>query len=454
MMKYICLLLVCFALLLTFCTCAPQSTLETDRPSVSRVPSNELLTPAPTVTSSASALLEEEVFVEGYVVSLADVSVSYKLSEFYRNGIKKEAVHVQLGDDIVRFMGYEHYLDRGLSFRYKQVTTDGTFDGTYSGGVSNILISKNYTGEIIQGHGITMQSSIDAVMEILGPPPYRDEARKLRGYKLRDCYLFFVGEGGIDEISVYPRRSKVMEEDAFSLTSFVETMEADLGGLHSKEDIFIYLMEHLDDYTYSYQGQDRYIDRSGYMIRFIEWGIDFTGNTEDWHLTLYGNCGITEELLDKQSEHIKILPTVDLLFESEKQRITKKMDFPERVAAEGVVSPNGKLAVLSNDDGQLDRLYTGVYVVSLDGNVPDRELYGGWYELHWLSNRYFVAFAHRSADIYDVELKRVIFSENWDNTQTLEFQDGKFIKKNYEDDVLVRISHSFDENGDIRIERH
>jgi hypothetical protein len=182
----------------------------------------------------------------------------------------------------------------------------------------------------------------------------------------------------------------------------------------------------------------------------------FEEGERSWTITLYGDCGITEELLSRQSEIVRIHPQKYLVFEMEKARI-KKMDFSRRVREEGVISPNGKWALMQNDDGKINSLYKGVYWICLDGSVPNREMYDrGCGDPEWLDNRYFIRRTDEwGATIYDTKTRRVVFTTEESRDYYAITEEGVIVEVDLYSGrgILAYYDYSFDKNGEISVAR-
>jgi hypothetical protein len=430
--------------------------------------------------------------VEGYVEPLEIALVDDLSLNFFKKN--EEKIYLLHGDNVVHFGGYDNYWESGMSFRFKQtieIYSEDVEAGTYSGYVYNILLWPMYRGEIVEG--ITMQSTIGNVLGKLGPPPYQDKTLALMGYKLADAYIFFIGEEKIEQVSLYSRdrgaayntQHAPSESSEYSLTNLMTAMTNELGDIEKldyedMDSVIHYLYDkRANEATQcltSLTGELKYGPRSSFKeFLDLELGICvFVGSSYnleptlefrpfeefegEWTIILYGDCGITEELLSRQSEIVKINPKKYLVFEMEKARI-KRMDFSRRVQEEGVISPNGKWALMQNDDGKENSLYKGVYWICLDGSVPSKEMYdGGWDDPKWVDNRYFVRSIKWGVQIYDTKKQKVAFTKEYNKQSDifLDIEGNVIVEKEanqYDKGILAYYDYSFDKNGEIHVTR-
>lgn len=384
---------------------APAAPVSPPAPSASSAPS-PLHSPAPEaegafcLPDADAPVYDEKGYAVGYVSPL-DVSVAPQLSRFF--GKDQSQVQDMLGKEFVYFMRCDHYYKQGMWFRYNETFSDATLlsfgdpQSTFDGQMHTIVLDKDFNGEIAVG--LTMQSSEFEIRKQLGSPHYSDYLLGNRyvsglhvfGYKLRDCYVFFqMRNSTLREVAVYPR-SEVSIEDV--LTDLEKEVGPVVEQPDSSRDDYSYaanIIRHFNKqlpgfqtcYIFGMKYSDRYsrmcaeyIDK-GIFVKFGFWGEEGDDPSDQIRIYLYGNCGLTEAVMNRTKNNpvFVCLPQEDLAFETEKKRISAWADVAGYIVATGEVSPNGRLIAASPLEGRRGVSDYGLYLVSADGQFPSYEI--------------------------------------------------------------------------------
>ncbi len=166
---------------------------------------------------------------------------------------------------------------------------------TINNKIYNIIFTKNYTKEVLQG--INTGMSQEEIINVLGEPNYKSIADvKVIGYKFEDIYAFFSDE----EISIY-RADDYDEEKNQEFAKIMSLLNSD----GDYNNFLKQVTEIYPDYT-SYTQEQNYINIK-YPLRGFE--INF-GQYTNSGITIYNNYQgkITEEISIDDVKNDKIVP--------------------------------------------------------------------------------------------------------------------------------------------------
>ena len=379
------------------------------------------------------------------------------------DGWQHDSVETVLGKRDAYFNRYDVYFDQGISVKYSEITTYYPESiGYYTepvGNIENILLNEKYDGEIL--NGISMKSTRDEIVRLLGTPQFTDDSLNLFGYKADDFYLFCVGENQIDEISIYP---VFAEENQTAAIKQAEALCEENG--YSRE-----LAEQLAaefaaqfqncNYYYSLNLNDRWSSRAakvGYAsyTAGIEIQWDDKAKRPGPILYIYGNSDLLSSIKDAAditdqdgNVLIEYRLTEDLVFIQEQNRINEKAEAVQRAAQEGVVSPDGNVTLVDNHD-YASPLLTGFNVLYKDGSKPDytvltNPVFGN---AAWINDRYFLCnYSKNSLMIYDLQLRK---SKTLSSCMNFcEILPDRITADNGTGNADVVILYSFDKDGSI-----
>ncbi len=205
------------------------------------------------------------------------IEANYQIENYQNETMSNFTITSQLIADIVN----NNWIYNNINLGTKESTVDNYdifFDEGYKirkigREIYNIVFTKNYTNEIIQG--ISTTTSVENVENLLGKPNFEDNINNIIGYKSQYFYIFFTG----DEISIYPP-DKYNEEDSQKFGELVTE-------LNQTGDMNTFLNKLTDlypDYS-SYNAQNNYVSII-YPLR----GFSATmGASSQNGITLYSN---------------------------------------------------------------------------------------------------------------------------------------------------------------------
>ncbi len=394
------------------------------------------------------------------------IKLSFENDSFLQQLMDMEWQHdsaqAVLGKRDAYFNRYDVYFDQGINVKYSEITTYYPESiGYYTepvGNIETIILNQNYKGEIADG--VTMKSSKKAIISRLGKPQFIDDSLYLFGYRAEDFYLFFIGSDRIEEISVYPVFAEANQAEA--LRQAQALCQESGYSRELAEKLAEHFAARFQNYNYHYAlvFQDRYTSRAG-KVGYASYtaGIEIQWDNRKQNgpiLRIYGNTGSlpsienTADIADRDGNVlIEYQLTDDLVFIKEQNRIHEKAEAAQRAAEEGVVSPDGNVILVDNQDWT-SPLVTGFNVLYKDGSEPDFTIltspfFGG---AVWINDRYFLCnFSKSSLMIYDLQTKRskllsrsMYFIEVSPDKITVDQGTG-------EGDAII--TYSFDKDGSI-----
>jgi hypothetical protein len=466
-------LCLCLTLLLSGCAqvMAPQEEVAlADDSAVSAAPSTaEPSIPPEGPSSPPEAIAAHDAYVEPLDFALED-----SIAEFF--SWKRDAIHERFGRDFVYFRQYDVYPALGLSFAFMENMFINTpedeaadfRDAPPTEEVYNVRINRPYSGTI--GSGLSMASSRSAVEAAWGAPPYDDRELGLWGYKLRNAYVFFLGDDGIDEMSVYPWRDldiNALVEDIMlvlpePISSGSDVDErygaARLAERKKVQETFLARLpvgRELCEWSSKWSSRER-----GWLVLdYLLEGIYVQGkwyspnDTNEGLVAISGNHRLSGNLLALDHPWFRIEPDRDSVFENERAVVVGLKALPSKIEAEGVVSPDGQKTVLTGDDNMG---FSNIYLFSRNGSSPPWEIEGGLYPhaYTWLNNRYVVYAHFWGLDIIDTDAFRTLDAHiayhksgsAWAGVD-LEGQSIYYIPADTE--CFYQITYHFASNGDI-----
>lgn len=307
-----------------------------------------------------------------------------------------------------RYENYNIFFDEGLKVRRieNQVLSD---DGS-GNKVYNLIFTKKYKGEIV--NNITVNTSLNDIVSILGDPQFGSVEDKLIGYKTNQFYIFFNSN---NEISIYRVENPSKEEFAKIVTKF--TNEKNSVNLISD---LINLWPDYDSYIENAQVNSKELTYNLYGIK-VQFNV-----TNEHGIILYNNFlgQVTEdtnfdEILNKTKDvpQYVYVKNEDSVYISEMNRVFKFIDTQFMKQTEKFISYVEAL-------DSLDSLV--VKFISKTDEYPDSELpdYVSSYE--WADDINFIySIKGNGIYVYNVvtkEMKTVI--EGNDNFEIINYENG------------------------------
>ncbi len=307
------------------------------------------------------------------------------------------------------FDNYEIYFEEGLKVRIIDEK------------VYNVIFTEQYKNPVV--NGCVPGDDLSYVERVIGTPTFKDEEMKIIGYKGEEIYVFFTET----EVSVY--RNSTINSDAFF----------DLADkfINNKLD----LLEFMNELTYLWPDYTTYeYDAESIYINYPLKGIEIAINNGDINgILVYNNNKSTLSKISRYLEDTRFIARlqVDLMFESEKQRIERYSSWIKLAKEHENSISNEKRKLLGrslkyciypekDDNGNIYK----IRFVSEFGNEPDRELNDGVSTYLWASNDYFI-YSKKSLGIYFYNLNTGRIQRIITGSSTEEFNI-----KSYEDNIL------------------
>ncbi|MCL2859503.1 MAG: hypothetical protein FWF46_02800 [Oscillospiraceae bacterium] len=157
----------------------------------------------------------------------------------------------------------EMYYEKGID-----ITTTGKT-------VFNMVFNNTYTGAVI--NGITVGTSFDNIISILGTPTFGSEDDMYIGYKGQDIYVFFSDNQGNPQISVYMVEKSVSSDDFVKL---LENFNED-GNIKTMVSTLTDYWPDYDNYYYNANTVDLWYTLKGIKVQF--------GVTSNQGILVYSN---------------------------------------------------------------------------------------------------------------------------------------------------------------------
>ena len=307
---------------------------------------------------------------------------------------------VNFGSKDSNFDKYEIYFDEGIEVR------------NISGKIYNIVFTKNYNQEII--NGIKVGTDYNEIIQKLGEPTFGSKEGFFIGYKNSEFYVFFLE----NSISVYKNEKTEMKKFENLLEKYI----------NRKIDI----KEFMNELTYLWPDYEEYTYNASYIyINYPNKGIRIKMDSDTpLGITIYKNCNIT----DKISEFIK----------EGKISSSLKEDLIEVTMQDKINKEDGYKYVSLLNDGEetneiisnwfyhyLEFTETGidrVLFISKDGANPNRELNEKINQGFFINDNIFV-YSIQNKGIYAYD----VISQG--KSTLVEGQD-EFILEEYKDGIL------------------
>lgn len=103
-----------------------------------------------------------------------------------------------IGKPDVYFNTYDVYSTEGISIKHSEQKDKEGYT-RLTGKIFNVLLDSSYTDNIVSN--ISLKSSTDDIVKVLGEPHFKDGGEQVYGYKTEDFYIFFLGGKTLKEIS-------------------------------------------------------------------------------------------------------------------------------------------------------------------------------------------------------------------------------------------------------------
>lgn len=277
------------------------------------------------------------------------------------------------------FDEYNIYFDEGIKAR------------TINGKIYNIVFSKKYNGNVVNG----MFPGIDfsTIKSKLGEPTFEDDELEVIGYKGQNIYVFFTK----NEISVY-RLTDVDTTDFFKLVDKLLEDELDL-------------LDFMNELTYLWPDYSEYKYDSDYaFISYPLKGIDVKIGYENTNaIVLYNNVNAELTKIQRYLENVELVANlqVDNVFEAEKRRITEENSLLEKCKeyeenkTEDEQKNTGeslKFGILPELDGS-NRIMK-LSFISKNGEFSNRELNDNVYTYTWLNSDILIFSQQKNGIFY------------------------------------------------------
>lgn len=191
------------------------------------------------------------------------------------------------------FENYYIYFDEGIKVR------------TINNKIYNIVFDKKYKGDVINNN--FPGKDLDSVEINLGEATFKDEGKKIIGYKGKDLYVFFTES----EISVY-RVSQYETDDFFDLADRYINKDLDF-------------LDFMNELTYLWPDYSYYEYSTNYVfISYPLKGVEIKLNYEDTNgILIYNNINTSLSRVNNYLENTDFVAKLqlDLVFETEKRRV-------------------------------------------------------------------------------------------------------------------------------------
>lgn len=329
------------------------------------------------------------------------------LTDLVENSWDEQQINKYYTYSDVQFRLYNMYLTKGIAVK------------SLNDKVFNVIYDTAYKAEIMDG--ISMATSKEAIISILGTPHFSNSQLKLFGYCDSRMYIFFYGDEAITEVSMYRNDVKLGYD---SLMSILEDW--------SKNDD-ISLIDQLDEAKeFDWIGgvSSRYL--VGYEAKGLT--IEYDLDTSKVRFNVFRNADpqIKEELLSEFSESVTMVDR-DAIFDLEQYRIL--MDQTIRglsitdPATLGMAFSSTENFIFSPDQSlgiyikraTIDDNYASMYITDLVSGKPyDEQIIDPNYaDVYWINNEYIACIGSDIRYVYRVEDKKIIplpthlFGENF-----------------------------------------
>lgn len=278
----------------------------------------------------------------------------------YNNKLEVKTINPEINSEIIAQAINQNWISKNIDFGTQESTLDKYniyFDEGYKvrtvqGKVYNIIFSKKYDKEVIEG--IKVGEDISNIKRKLGES-YEDSVNNIVGYKTPNFYIFFNEE----EISVYP-----------NLKYNTDEFEKLIKEYNEKEDIVDFMDKLTDlwpDYDY-YEYDTSYIDIC-YTLKGIR--ITYNNAENEDGINVYENYQGT--LKNSKTDLSSIIYQLDknLILEREIGRNAGYNFYNDESKKETMqYSSKFLFRPLNKSANGLDR---NIQIISLDENYPDNE---------------------------------------------------------------------------------
>ena len=314
---------------------------------------------------------------------------------------------IDFGERDSIFDNYYIYFDKGIKVRIIDEK------------IYNIVFTKQYKNSVVNNcfPGVDLKY----VEAKIGKPTFKDEERKIIGYKGEEIYVFFTET----EISVY-RNSSVNSDDFFNLADKFLLEELDL-------------LEFMNELTYIWPDYSSYeYNEESIYINYPLKGIEIAINNGDINgILVYNNNKSSLSKISRYLEDTRFVSRLqtDLVFKTEKERVERSLSWInlskeyEKSLSKETLELQGrslKYCIYPEKDNN-GNIYK-IRFISEFGNEPDRELNDGVYTYLWESNDYFI-YSKIGSGIYFYNLntgriQRIITGKKTDEFKIKSYNNG------------------------------
>ncbi len=374
------------------------------------------------------------------------------LTELQKQEWTYDATVELLGKSDSVFEGYELYHGEGISIRFSEIpyAEDNGIKGAYfsrRGSAENIIFDKKYSGKTVGG--IKTGDTVASAVNKMGRPDFTDDELNVTGYKTEDLYVFLNGKNTVEEVSVYPIQKGY---DKSTLPEAVRICENAEYSYETAVQVTNLFEKEWAGYNYCYTvpREVKISPRRGCVgMAYYSNGVKIFYSADKAASTslisVYSNYGGS---LPENSSMVTCYPDKDLVFETEKERLTKLNNFKARVKKEGKLSPDKKTLIVDNED------HNGIDIIFTDDKTPNFCLLTSPYQDgagEWLNSRYFVySYGKGIIMIYDLTEEKYA-QLNSKFASIAEVGDTHvLLRENTVGESFIKIDFVFKENGDIQ----
>jgi len=297
-----------------------------------------------------------------------------------------------------------------LTYRLYKVDEDaGISVKVLNGKVFNLVFTKNYNDEIIAG--ITLDSSKEDVIKLLGTPNFLNSKAEIFGYVDQDIYVFFLGNEDISEISIYRNDVKKGHD---RILKVLDQWRNDSTSVLSN------LLEE-DALEYDWSGGVSAVSFFGYESKGLI--IKYDQASDQIQLDVFSNAreALSEDLRSRMLDGINLIDR-DAIFDLEQYRVILNNEIQGEVNDTnydlGMAFENENSFVLSPNKqfgfyykmATIDDNYACIYITNMLTQEPYDELVvdimGA--QISWINDGYIICKGTEVSYLYDVVNRRVI----------------------------------------------
>lgn len=327
---------------------------------------------------------------------------SEELHNIINNNWKSDT---NLGERDSIFNNYYIYFDRGIKTRIIDKK------------LYNIVFDKKYKGSVV--NNIFPGMDFSSVEAILGKATFRDDDKKIIGYKGEDEYIFFTES----EISVY-KANKIETDEFFDLVD--KYLKEELNFLEFMNEL-TYLWPDYSDYKYT---------SNSVFISYPTKGVEIRLNYDDINgIYLFNNIKSPLSKVERYLKNTNFVARLqlDLVFETEKRRNEENDNWLNlcKKYKEGLDKESRSIIGESLNYEEYPEVdnYNLIYsmkFISKYGEEPDRELSDTINSYLWVNSKLFL-YSKKGKGIYTYDLttgktKRIIAGT--DDYNLKGFEDG------------------------------